>query len=191
MKRIGAALGAALLCACEVGCNDSRHEAAGTVVRFAVSAQPLSPIPPNDSLAQPKSLQQVGLPIALTSAVIPSTNPQTAEKITLGRQLFFDGRLSANGTVACATCHDPRLAFTDGRPVSVGIESRLGQRNSPTILNALYNKFQFWDGRAPTLETQAALPITNPVEMGQPTVDTAVARVANVPAYRIAFRRVF
>jgi cytochrome c peroxidase len=123
--------------------------------------------------------------------VIPRDNPQTPEKIALGEKLFFDGRLSANGTVACASCHDPRLAFTDGRPVAVGIGSRMGQRNSPTVLNALYNKFQFWDGRAPTLEKQAALPIVNPVEMGQLTLDSAVARVAAVPAYRDRFRRVF
>src|SRR5262249_15285223 len=113
------------------------------------------------------------------------------EKIALGERLFFDGRLSANGTVACATCHDPRLAFTDGRSVSVGIGNRLGQRNAPTVLNALYNKFQFWDGRAPTLETQASMPIVNPVEMGQPTIDSAVAHVAALRDYQDAFRRVF
>jgi cytochrome c peroxidase len=73
----------------------------------------------------------------------------------------------------------------------VGIDSRVGQRNSPTVLNALYNKFQFWDGRAPTLEKQAALPIINPVEMGQPTLDSAVARVVAVPMYREYFQRVF
>ncbi len=134
---------------------------------FLVSSQPLGPIPPDNSLARPKSLRQVGLPIALTRAAMPRDNPQTPEKIALGEKLFFDGRLSANGTVACATCHDPRRAFTDGRPTSVGIHNRVGQRNSPTVLNALYNILQFWDGRAPTLETQAALPIVNPVEMGQ------------------------
>jgi cytochrome c peroxidase len=158
---------------------------------FTVSAQPLGPIPPDDSLARPKSLHQVGVPLALTRKVMPADNPQTPEKIALGEQLFFDGRLSANGTVACASCHDPRLAFTDGRPLSVGIGNRVGQRNSPTVLNALYNIAQFWDGRALTLETQAALPIVNPVEMGQPTLDAAVARIAAVPDYRARFRRVF
>jgi cytochrome c peroxidase len=156
-----------------------------------VSAQPLGPIPPDDSLARPKSLHQVGVPLALTRKAMPADNPQTPEKIALGEQLFFDGRLSANGTVACASCHDPRLAFTDGRPTSVGINNRVGQRNSPTVLNALYNIAQFWDGRTPTLETQAALPIINPVEMGQPTLDSAVARIAAVPNYRASFRRVF
>jgi cytochrome c peroxidase len=158
---------------------------------FTVSTQPLGPIPPDDSLARPKSLHQVGVPQALTRTAMPANNPQTAEKIALGEKLFFEGRISSNGTVACATCHDPRLAFTDGRPVSAGIGNRLGQRNAPTVLNALYNRFQFWDGRAPTLEAQAAMPIVNPVEMGQPTLDSAVARVAAVPEYRERFRRVF
>jgi len=158
---------------------------------FAVSSQPLKPIPPDNYLARPKSLHQVGLPIALTDSVTPKDNPQTPEKIALGEKLFFDGRLSANGTVACATCHDPRLAFTDGRPVAVGIGSRVGQRNSPTVLNALYNQTQFWDGRAATLEQQAGLPIVNPVEMGQPNLDSAVARIAAIPGYRASFIRVF
>jgi cytochrome c peroxidase len=158
---------------------------------FAVSSQPLKPIPPDNYLARPKSLHQVGLPAALTDSVIPKDNPQTPGKIALGEKLFFDGRLSANGTVACASCHDPRLAFTDGRPVAVGIDNRVGQRNSPTVLNALYNQFQFWDGRAITLEQQAGLPIVNPVEMGQPNLDSAVARIARIQEYRASFIRVF
>jgi cytochrome c peroxidase len=158
---------------------------------FAVSSQPLKPIPPDNYLARPKSLAQVGVPAALTDSVIPKDNPQTPEKIALGEKLFFEGRLSANGTVACASCHDPRLAFTDGRPVAVGILNRVGQRNSPTVLNALYNQMQFWDGRATTLEQQAGLPIVNPVEMGQPNLDSAVARIAAIPEYRAGFIRVF
>jgi cytochrome c peroxidase len=158
---------------------------------FTISSRPLDPIPPDDSLARPKSIHQVGFPVALTDSVLPRNNPQTPEKIALGEKLFFEGRLSANGTVACATCHDPRLAFTDGRPVAVGIDNRMGQRNSPTVLNALYNQFQFWDGRAASLEQQAGLPIVNPVEMGQPNLDSAVARVARIPEYRASFIRVF
>jgi cytochrome c peroxidase len=149
------------------------------------------PIPKGGPLAGPSSLQQVGLPAELTRAAIPADNPQTPEKIALGQKLFFDGRLSADGTVACATCHDPARAFTDGRPASVGIHGRAGQRNAPTILNALYNKTQFWDGRAKTLEDQAAFPIVNPVEMGQPSLEAAVAAIAGVDEYQQAFRRVF
>src|SRR2546425_2852116 len=149
------------------------------------------PIPKPGPLAQPKSMHQVGVPAAATRAAIPPDNAQTPEKIALGQRLFFDGRLSADGTVACSTCHDPARAFTDGRPTSVGINARIGQRNAPTILNALYNKTQFWDGRVKTLEKQAALPIVNPVEMRQPSLDAAVARIAAIPEYQDAFRKVF
>jgi cytochrome c peroxidase len=136
-------------------------------------------------------MQQVGVPAELTRTVIPPDNPQTPEKIALGQKLFFDGRLSADATVACATCHDPARAFTDGRPMSIGIHGRAGQRNAPTILNALYNKTQFWDGRAKTLEDQAASPIINSVEMGQPSLDAAVTTLAGIKEYQQDFQRVF
>jgi cytochrome c peroxidase len=160
--------------------------------RSAKRASPnLPPTPETDPLAQPKSLQQVGAPVEMTRAAIPADNPQTPEKISLGQKLFFDRRLSADGTVSCSTCHDPAFAFTDRKRTSVGIKGRTGQRNAPTILNALYNKTQFWDGRANTLEEQAALPIVNSVEMGHPNLDAAVAKIAAVEEYKQAFRRVF
>jgi len=149
------------------------------------------PIPKAGPLAQPRSIKQVGLPADQTLAAIPTDNPQTPEKIALGQKLFFDGRLSVDRTVACATCHDPQRAFTDGRPTSVGVQGRSGQRNAPTVLNALYNKTQFWDGRAKTLEDQAALPIVNPVEMGQPDLEAAVRSLAAYPEYRQAFEKAF
>jgi len=149
------------------------------------------PIPPAGPLAAPKTLKQMGVPVEATRAIAPADNPQTPAKIALGEKLFFDGRLSVDGTVACSTCHDPAKAFTDGRPVSIGVHGRAGQRNAPTILNALYNKTQFWDGRVKTLEEQAALPIINPSEMGQPNMDAAVAKIAALPEYQQAFRGVF
>jgi cytochrome c peroxidase len=151
----------------------------------------LAPTAETDPLAQPKSLQQVGVPLEATRAAIPPDNPQTPEKISLGRKLFFDRRLSVDGTISCSTCHDPAFAFTDRKPTSVGIKGRVGQRNAPTVLNALYNKTQFWDGRVNTLEEQAALPIVNAVEMGQPNLDAAVAQIATVADYQQAFRAVF
>src|SRR6266849_1542583 len=149
------------------------------------------PIPAAGPLAEPKSLKQVGVPVEATRAAVPADNPQTREKVALGQRLFFDGRLSADGTVACSTCHDPARAFTDGRPVSIGVKGRVGQRNSPTVLNALHNKTQFWDGRVKALEEQAAFPIANPSEMGQPSLDAAVAQIATLPDYQQAFRSVF
>jgi cytochrome c peroxidase len=149
------------------------------------------PIPEAGRLGMPRSLKQVGVPMAATRAAIPVDNPQTPEKIELGKKLFFDGQLSVDGTVACSTCHDPARGFTDGRPVSIGIKGLAGQRNAPTVLNALYNKTQFWDGRVKTLEEQAALPIVNPVEMGQPNPEAAVAKIASAKEYARLFRRVF
>src|SRR5713101_6677671 len=152
---------------------------AGDTSAAAPHSQP-PPIPKPGPLAQPRSTRQVGLPVDQTLAAIPPDNPQTAEKIALGQKLFFEGRLSVDGTVACATCHDPQRAFTDGRPTSIGVQGRSGQRNAPTVLNALYNKTQFWDGRARTLEEQAGLPIVNGVEMGHASLDAAVAKLADI-----------
>jgi cytochrome c peroxidase len=149
------------------------------------------PIPKAGPLARPKSDHQLGVPAGAILAVTPADNPQTPEKIALGEKLFFDGRLSLDGTVACSTCHDPARAFTDGRPTSMGIKGRVGQRNAPTILNALFNKTQFWEGRVNTLEEQAALPILNSLEMGQPSLDAAVAKIAAIAEYQKAFHAVF
>jgi cytochrome c peroxidase len=164
---------------------------AGTTVGTTPTATSPPEIPKPGPAARPKPLAQVGAPADLTRAAMPLDNPQTPDKVALGEKLFFDGRLSADGTVACASCHDPEHAFTDGRPTSVGIQGRVGQRNSPTILNALYNKTQFWDGRVATLEEQAALPIVNPIEMGQPTLDAAIVKIAAIHEYQEAFKAIF
>ena len=181
---------AALTLGCEFARKASWKLEATAEASQQMPAKP-SPIPAAGPLAEPKSLKQVGVPVEATRAAEPADNPQTPEKIALGQKLFFDGRLSVDGSIACSTCHDPARAFTDGRPVSIGVQGRVGQRNAPTILNALYNKTQFWDGRAKTLEEQAALPIANPSEMGQPNLDGGVAQIAGLPEYQQAFRRVF
>jgi cytochrome c peroxidase len=183
----------ALISAAALLSDCSRGEKGSAARAGAEGAGPHAPmpIPKAGPLARPKSLNQVGVPLAATRAAIPPDNPQTPEKIALGEKLFFDGRLSADGTVACSTCHDPAHAFTDGRPASIGIKGGVGQRNAPTVLNALYNKTQFWDGRVKTLEEQAALPIVNPVEMGQPSLDAATAGIAAIGEYDQAFRSVF
>jgi len=149
------------------------------------------PLPNQGALAEPRSLDQVGFPAALTASVIPPASTPTPGRVALGEKLFFDSRLSGDGTVACATCHDPARAFTDGRPVSVGIHGGVGQRNAPTVLNALYNKTQFWDGRVNTLEQQAALPITNPFEMGSASIGDAVSKIAEEKDYQTQFMQAF
>jgi len=146
---------AALMLAClTAGCTSptERADRYGAIRQTTLKAPP---IPKAGALAQPKSPRQIGLPDGAVSRGDSARQSADSEKIALGQKLFFDGRLSADGTVACGTCHDPARAFTDGRPVSVGIHGRAGQRNAPTILNALFNKTQFWDGRVNTLEEQA------------------------------------
>jgi cytochrome c peroxidase len=133
----------------------------------------------------------LGLPVGLWERLIPSVNPVTAEKIELGRRLYYDRRLSSDGTIACATCHDPEKGFADGRKVAEGIGGKRGARNSPTVLNAIFNEFQFWDGRAQSLEEQAKGPLINPVEMGMKDHDAVVAVVQRDATYAADFLRVF
>ena len=133
----------------------------------------------------------LGIPLDLWTYFVPNGNPVTTAKVELGRKLFFDTRLSADGKVSCASCHDPKRAFTDGKKVAEGIGGRLGTRNSPTLLNSMFSTGQFWDGRAETLEEQASMPLTNLDEMGNRSLDEALAKIAAVPEYVQGFRQVF
>ena len=103
----------------------------------------------------------------------PETNPMTAEKIELGRRLFFDRRLSRDGSISCATCHQPSRAFSDARAIAVGIDGRVGRRNAPAIINRGYGRAFFWDGRESTLESQVLKPIGDPNEMDSPVAEAA------------------
>jgi cytochrome c peroxidase len=107
---------------------------------------------------------------------VPEANPLTADKIDLGRRLFFDRRLSADGSIACASCHRPDRGFSDPRPVSIGVFGRAGRRNAPALLNRGYGRSLFWDGRTTTLEEQVLRPIEDPQEMGSNAI-AAAARV--------------
>jgi len=138
-----------------------------------------------------KSSIPLGLPADTWDYYVPRNNPMTPAKIELGRKLFFDARLSADGNISCASCHDPKLAFTDGRAVAEGVGGRRGARNSPTLLNAMFNTGQFWDGRANMLEDQAVQPLVNPLEMGNGSYDEVVSRLRAIPEYRAEFRSVF
>ena len=133
----------------------------------------------------------LGLPVDLWMRLVPPVNPVTAEKIELGRRLYYDKRLSADGTIACATCHDPEKGFADGRKVAEGIGGKPGTRNSPTVLNAVFNELQFWDGRAASLEEQAKGPLVNPIEMGMKDHDAVVAVVQRDATYATDFSKVF
>ncbi len=124
-------------------------------------------------------------------APAPHDNPTTPEKVELGKRLFNDPRLSADGTVACASCHDIKAGGGDGLAVSKGIMGQHGNRNAPTVLNAAYQSVLFWDGRAASLEEQAKGPLINPVEMGMPNHDSVVERVKNDAGYRQEFANIF
>ena len=132
-----------------------------------------------------------GLPADLWNELIPADNPMTPSKIALGEKLYFDKRLSIDQTVSCATCHDPATALADINAVGVGIQNKKGARNSPTVLNSMFNESQFWDGRALTLEEQAKLPIINPIEMGMPDHAAVVKRVSEIAEYQKEFASVF
>jgi len=114
------------------------------------------------------------VPAHLPNVPVPVDNPITAEKVDLGRHLFYDKNMSRDGSVACASCHRQEAAFSDGpNMVSVGVNQARGQRNAPMIVNAAYRRTQFWDGRAATLEDQAMGAFTHPVEMFADTVAVA------------------
>jgi len=125
------------------------------------------------------------------AAVVPKDNEMTPERVALGRKLYFDKRLSKDGTVSCATCHDVTRGFTDQLPASEGIQKQFGKRNAPTTLNVALLQTFFWDGRSPTLDQQARMPILNPVEMGMPDEETAMKAIADDPEYQEAFRKAF
>jgi len=137
------------------------------------------------------SLWAAESPLGLPPVPVPSDNPQTPEKIALGKRLFEDKRFSADGTVSCATCHDPQKAFTDGLPTSEGIRKLKGTRNAPTVVNAAYYESQFWDGRRASLEEQAKDPLVNPIEHGLPSHAPLLETIRGDGSYPSQFRGVF
>lgn len=145
----------------------------------AAPAGPLDPYLP----VPPKGLE-------LDPDLVPPETPITPARVALGRRLFFDPRLSRDGTVSCASCHRPRHAWADGLPRAVGIDGRVGPRNTPSILNRILSPEQFWDGRAATLEAQALGPIAAPAEMDLP-IPEAVARLAADPVDQAEFQAAF
>jgi len=126
----------------------------------------------------------------LPPVAIPKDNPNTPAKIKLGRQLFFETKLSGDNRFSCAWCHNPALAFTDGLPRASGFGNKENNRHSPTVINAAYYTTQFWDGRATTLEEQAKLPIINKEEMNLNAGDVP-KKLGAIPSYQKQFKAVF
>ncbi len=129
-------------------------------------------------------------PLGLPPVPVPADNPITPAKVELGKLLYFDQRLSRDGTISCATCHDPKMAWAEHSATSKGIGGVFGKRNAPTVINAAYATSQFWDGRAATLEEQALGPIENPIEMGH-HLNVMIRDLSKLADYQQRFQAVF
>lgn len=143
---------------------------AGTVVVDGVTVPDIAPLP--------------------TVVPIPATNLNYKAKVDLGKQLYFDGRLSKNNAISCAFCHNPFTGFADPRQTSIGVGGGIGGRQAPTVYNTGLIPLQFWDGRAGSLEEQALGPIANPVEMAE-VLEHVVKKLAKIKGYQQQFRAVF
>ncbi len=143
-------------------------------------------LPPVDVSKAPPGIDSV-----IWQAFIPQDNALTPERVSLGHKLYFDKRLSADGTVSCATCHDVTRGFTDQLTVSEGIKEQFGHRNAPTTLNVALLQTVFLDGRSPTLDHQAKMPIINPIEMGMPDGQAAENAIKDDVEYQAAFQKAY
>jgi len=131
-------------------------------------------------------------PLGISAQLADLETPPTPERVRLGRWLFYDTRLSADGTISCATCHRPEHAFSEPTPVSTGIAGQKGGRKAPPVINlawTLYPNF-FWDGRAGSLEAQALGPIENPIEMGN-SHTAMIATLSGIGGYAKYFEQAF
>ncbi len=144
---------------------------------------------PNNHVPLDVSLP-LGLDAAKANVSIPEDNKMTRAKIELGRQLFFDERLSSDNTISCSSCHDPAMAYGAASRFGIGVRGQQGGRNSPIAYNRIVSQAQFWDGRAATLEAQAVGPIANPIEMGS-THGDAEATISSIPGYKAQFEAIF
>lgn len=130
------------------------------------------------------------VPLGLEELPLVEDNEPTDAKIALGKQLYFDKRLSEDNTVSCASCHDPKKGWSNGDATAEGVGGQRGGRSAPTVINSVYQTYQFWDGRAGSLEEQALGPIANPIEMNLP-VEDAVKKIAAIKGYETQFQDVF
>jgi cytochrome c peroxidase len=145
------------------------------------------PKPHLDSLIDKATFKDIGV---LPDVEYPANNPYSNEKKQLGKTLFFDPRLSKSGQIACASCHNPELGWTDNSTRSFGHDRQTGSRNSMTILNVAYAKELFWDGRASSLEDQARFPIPDELEMNM-DLEYAVENLKNIEGYKTLFKKAF
>jgi cytochrome c peroxidase len=147
-----------------------------------------TPPVPRDTLPARLALDEI--PLGLPDRSVPRDNPLTEARVQLGRKLFFDPILSADGSVACASCHRPEHGFSSGEARPRGVQGRRGRRRAPTLFNRAFGTAFFWDGRSATLEEQALRPIEDPDEMGARLPDV-VKRLRAHAGYRARFEAEF
>lgn len=133
----------------------------------------------------------ISLSSSQVSEVVSTSGKRLSRVIALGRALYFDKRLSLDGTLSCAACHDPATAFASKDVLAIGISNQVGTRNVPTVLNAVFADSYFWDGRTTSLEEQAKQPLLNPAEMGMQNEAALVRRLSSIDEYRRKFRQLF
>jgi cytochrome c peroxidase len=166
--------------------------AAFHVQRIATAAPATPAGPPLKPIDLPDHFTPFPLTISRSFPIpdLPRDNPLITERVNLGRQLFHEPLLSRNGAISCASCHAEKSAFTDGLPVSTGIDGRQGDRNAMPLFNLAWKQRFFWDGRAPSLRAQVLMPIADHREMDLPP-DSAAATLSNSPDYPDRFRTAF
>jgi cytochrome c peroxidase len=197
---VGAALASLVLAGCQdpnAGGAPTRHTKPG---HGSHEAKPLPSIPPRPATVSVAAVLEKAKQhfAALPKTLDDPRNPATPEKVSLGRMLYFDTRLSKNHDLSCASCHDlenygidPRESGGARSKTSLGHRAQLGDRNSPSVYNAGLHVAQFWDGRARDLEDQAKGPVLNPVEMAMPDEATVVTTLRSIPGYVEAFAAAF
>jgi len=142
------------------------------------------------SIVAASTTQAGDVPAGLSAVAHPDGEEPSADMINLGKQLYFDPRLSSDNTISCESCHAPDKGWSNGEQFATGVGGQKGGRNAPTVLNTAYNRFQFWDGREPSLEAQALGPIQNPIEMNM-TLTEVVKKLNAISGYRSRFQSVF
>jgi cytochrome c peroxidase len=176
-------MAAALLAACQ---DDKPAQPGKTAAPAPTTKVAAAPEPKKDDIDPDRLAMFSPLPAVMDAA----TNPLTDAKVELGRQLYYDARLSRNQDHSCNSCHDLANFGADGKEVSTGHKDQKGTRNSPTVYNAAGHFVQFWDGRAATVEEQAKGPLTNPVEMAMDE-KRIVEVLKSIPGYVDGFKKAF
>lgn len=174
------------------GCDQGATPAGGAPSASAQASAPASAASANVVVSPPPEMPKApplpAAPEGFPAIKTPSDNPLTAEKVMLGKQLFFDKRLSKDGSASCETCHVPEKGWTDGKALSTKVGGAVNTRHSPTLYNVAYNDVWYWDGRAETLEKQIEA-----AWKGQMGADPKLIaeKVAKVPLYQVEFKAVF